>query len=130
MLINLWNNNNTQFDLPPVLFKRDQVVCISRLHIHWATSTKDASVLISSSLIEKSSMNPQQQLLFAFKKGNAQHLSFTPTHKEYYKIQCLDLQASEFNLIELNKEQSTKIKTIYIQLEVVDGVQHIAKEKK
>ena len=46
---------------------------------------------------------------------------YTPTHKEYYKIQCMDLQASQFNLINLVDDDLPKIANIYLQLEVVNA---------
>jgi len=123
MLINLWLqpiNNELQFDLPPVLFHRHQMVAITHLFIEWETSVPHASLIVTSSLVDKSSTNPNQQLLFVYQKGNAKRLNYTPTQKDYYKIQCLDLQASQFQIQSIENNKFEKIERIYIQLSIID----------
>ena len=121
MLIDLWLNpkqNNLSFDLPPVIFHNKQKVCVSRLYIKWHRSVTNPSIILSSTLTEKSSLNPAQQLLFVYQKGKSQVLNYTPTHRQYYKIQCLELQASQFNLTNIDNSELEKIDQIYIQLEI------------
>ena len=121
MLIDLWlnpNKNNLSFDLPPVIFHNKQKVCVSRLYIKWHRSVTNPSIILSSTLTEKSSLNPAQQLLFVYQKGKSQVLNYTPTHRQYYKIQCLELQASQFNLTNIDNSELEKIDQIYIQLEI------------
>ena len=128
MLINLWlnpNNNDLRFDLPPVLFTEGQKICVSRLFIEWNLSVKLTPLILHSTLIEKSPTNPHQQLLFATPPQTNKRVfvfNYTPTHKTYYKIQCLDLQSSEFELRDLNNNKISNIKRIFVQLEVDERV--------
>ena len=124
MLINLWlkpKKNELLFDLPPTIFQRKQKVAISHIFIEWEKNIPHQPLLISSTLIDKSSCNPNQQLLFVYQKGNAKRLNYTPTHLEYYKIQCLELQASQFKIHYSDKSKlKENIAEIFIQLKVVD----------
>ena len=123
MLINLWLQpvkNELQFDLPPVIFHRHQMVAITHIFIEWETSVPHATFVITSSLIDKSSTNPKQQLLFVYQKGNAKRFNYTPTQKDYYKIQCLDLQASQFQIQSIDNTKLEKIERIFIQLSIID----------
>ena len=121
MLIDLWlkpKDNNLLFDLPPVIFHNKQQVSVSRLFIKWHRNVMNASIILSSTLTDKSSLNPAQQLLFVYQKGNSKFLNFTPTHKQHYKIQCLDLQSSQFNITNIDNSELEKIDQIYIQLDI------------
>ena len=128
MLINLWlspNNNDLLFDLPPVLFIEGQKISVSRLFIEWNTSVKLTPLILHSTLIEKSPTNPSQQLLFTTPSQTTKRVfvfDYTPTHKTYYKIQCLDLQSSEFELKDLNNTKISNIKRIFVQLEIDERV--------
>ena len=123
MLINLWlnpKNNELKFDLPPIIFHRHQMIAITHLFIEWEKTVPHASLIVTSSLVDKSSTNPNQQLLFVYQKGNAKRLNYTPTQKDYYKIQCLELQASEFQIHPIDNSKLEKIEQIYIQLSIID----------
>ena len=123
MLINLWltpTNNELKFDLPPIIFHRHQTIAITHLFIEWEKTVPHASLIVSSSLVDKSSTNPNQQLLFVYQKGNAKRLNYTPTQKDYYKIQCLELQASEFHIQPVDNSKLEKIERIFIQLSIID----------
>ena len=128
MLINLWlspNNNDLLFDLPPVLFIEGQKISVSRLFIEWNTPVKVTPLVLHSTLIEKSPTNPNQQFLFATSTQTNKRVSvfdYTPTHKNYYKIQCLDLQSSEFELRDLNNNKISNLKRIFVQLEIDERV--------
>ena len=128
MLINLWLtpiHNELKFDLPPIVFKQGQGVCISHLFIQFSKQTKSPAVILQSTLIDKSSLNPTQQLLFAYSPGFQKRFDFTPTHKEYYKIQCLDFQSSEFKLVDSDNNKLINIEKIYIQLDIDERIQPI-----
>ena len=127
MLINLWltpKDNQLSFDLPSIIFKPKQEVCVTSLFIKWKNNVNNPAITLTSSLIDKSICNPTRQLAFVYKKGNSKYLSFTPTHKKYYKIQCLDLKSSFIKLIDLETDKNVEnIQFIYLQLEVIDGIQ-------
>ena len=121
MLIDLWltpKDNNLLFDLPPVIFHSKQKVSVSRLFIKWHRNVINPVIILSSTLTDKSSLNPAQQLLFVYQKGNSRFLNYTPTHKQYYKIQCLELQSSQFNIKSIDNSKLEKIDQIYIQLDI------------
>ena len=128
MLINLWLNpinDDLLFDLPPVLFIEGQKICVSRLFVEWTASVKLTPLTLHSTLIEKSPINPYQQFLFAAPSQTNKRvfvLDYTPTHKNYYKIQCLNLQSSEFELRDLNNNKISNIRRIFVQLEVDERV--------
>lgn len=121
MLINLWlrpKDNQLSFDLPPIIFEPKQEVCITELFIKWQKAVNNPTVILSTSLIDKSICNPSQQLIFVYQKGNSKFLNFTPTQKTHYKIQCLDLQSSFFQIRNIDNTELEKIDTIFLQLEV------------
>ena len=121
MLINLWltpKDNQLLFDLPSIIFTPKQEVCVTHLFIQWEKNVNNPAITLTSTLIDKSICNPTRQLIFVYKKGNSKFLSFTPTHKKYYKIQCLDLQSSFFEIQNIDKKPLEKIQKIFLQLEV------------
>ena len=123
MLINLWlkpQNNELNFDLPPIMFKQNQYIAISRVFIEWGKNTAHQALVICSTLIDKSSCNPNQQLLFVYQKGSSKRLNYTPTHLEYYKIQSIELQASQFKIHCCDNNKLENIEQIFIQLKVID----------
>ena len=129
MLINLRgtvNNDEINFDLTPVYFSRNNTVRITEMAILWAKSVKNIHGRIVSSLIDKSPVNPSQQLLFFYQKDKSNFMFYSPTHPAEYKIQCLSLQSSVFNIQLSEKEQ---IREIYLQLEINAGVQSLPSKK-
>ena len=108
------------FDLPPTTFREGQYVSVSQIHIKWSAQVKHAQVVLTSTLIDKSSVNPHQQLLFIYEKSNSNILHKSPTQRQYYKIQCMDLQSSEFYLFDYEHKELKKIDSIFIQLEILD----------
>ena len=123
MLIDLWlnpKNNILNFDLPPTDLNRSYKVCVTQLFIHWKKPVSNCALSLTSSLIDKSSYNPKQQLLFVYQKGRSQFLDYTPTHKKYYKIQCYDLASSHFEIRNIDNTNLENIEKIYIQLEITE----------
>ena len=121
MLINLWlspTNNQLLFELPPIIFEPKQEVCVSNLFIQWKKNVNNPTITLTSTLIDKSICNPTRQLMFVYKKGNSKFLNYTPTHKKYYKIQCLDLQSSFFEIHNIDNTPLENIEKIFLQLEV------------
>ena len=113
-------NNQLLFELPPTTFHEGQIVGVSQIHIQWSGPVKHALVVVTSTLIDKSSLNPHQQLLFIYEKSNSNILHKSPTQRQYYKIQCMDLQSSEFYLFNYDNRDLKKIESIFLQLEILD----------
>ena len=126
MLINIfgkYKDGHLQFDFPSYYFTQNSRICANKIFIIWNQKNKYNSLFLTSSLVEKSPTNPMQQLLFMYPKKTASNYTFaSPTHKNYYKIQCQDLQSSVFKIVDLEKNfDESLIKTVYIQLDIIDA---------
>ena len=129
MLINLRgtvHNNEIKFDLTQVYFSSKDYVRITEMAIQWTKEVQNIHGKITSTLIDKSPVNPTQQLLFFYQPNRSNFMFYTPTHPAQYKIQCPSLQSSVFNIHLSEKHQ---IKEIYIQLEINARIQQINPKK-
>ena len=136
MLINLYKrlkHGEFELDLPSIYFKPGQMIAVSEILVmfHKNQNPVDSGVFaLVSSLVDKSPTNLKQELLFIL-RDHRFHVHLTPTHKKYYKIQCLDLKSSFIKLIDLETDENVKnIQFIYLQLEVIDGIQQNIKAAK
>ena len=131
MLVNLHAESFDKLSLPCINFKPGQIICVAEIFVSFkrVAEDKDSGMyLLTSTLIDKSPTNLKQELLF-LTKNHKHFLHFTPAQKKYYKIQCLDFQSSQFNLIDCETEEKIEnIKYIYFQLEVIDGIQQNIKK--
>ena len=96
MLINLKgrvHNNEIKFDLTPVYFSSYHCVRITEMAIQWDGEVQNIHGKITSTLIDKSPVNPTQQLLFFYQPNKSNFMFYTPTHPAQYKIQCPSLQS-------------------------------------
>jgi len=129
MYINLYGSadeaGNINFDLPPVYFVDNQTVAVSGVFIKWEETVENQYGLLTSSLVDRSPINPQQQLLYIYQNNRSDFIHFAPTQLTHYKIQCPSLQSSVFKL-HLSKQ--VKIEKIHIQLTINAGVQRIHKK--
>ena len=109
------------------------MIAVSEIFImfHKNKQTAESGVYsLVSSLVDKSPSNLKQELLFIM-KDRRYHVHITPTHKKYYKIQCLDLKSSFIKLIDLETDKNVEnIQFIYLQLEVIDGFQQSTRTEK
>ena len=129
MLINLRGtvrNNEIIFDLTPVYFAPNQYVRVTEMAIQWIGEVKNIHGKITTTLIDKSPVNPAQQLLFFHQSNISDFMFYSPTHPAEYKIQCPSLQSSVFNIHLSEKHQ---IREIYIQLEINARIQQINSKK-
>ena len=127
MIINLYakqgqtslKRHSLKFDLPPIQFN-NQFVQINEILIDFGSGSKVKPLLgaIYSTLIDKSSENPKQQLLLFQLKKESNFLLYSPTHLQRYKIQRPSLQTAEFDL-ELSEKHP--IREIIIQLEITNA---------
>ena len=129
MLINLYaypTNNKLEFNLPSIYFKRGQQICVTEICgiFDPKREDKDSTLFrLTSTLVDKSPCNLNQELLFIHQSKHKNFFHVTPTHKCYYKIQCMDLKSSQFNLFDITKEQNLEnLLFVYLQLEVIDGI--------
>ena len=104
--------------LPAIYFVDNHRVKINEMFIKWKTKPPGGTNgYIRSTLIEKSVVNPEQQLLFFCQADKSNYTFVQPTHNAWYKIQNLCLHSSEFNVITTGKHQ---IEKIYLQLEIIN----------
>ena len=112
------NEYELLFDLPPLDFYLQQTVSVNEIAIKWKRSHKNIAVSLQCTLIDKSPLNPTQQLLFAYQQYESDFLFYSPTRPQEYKIQRSSLQSSQFTLITSEKDL---IQEVYIQLFISDA---------
>ena len=129
MLINLRgtvNKDEINFILPQIFFSKDNYVRVTEMAIQWNGKAHNIYGTINTTLIDKSPVNPTQQLLFFSQMEKSNFMYYSPTHPAQYKIQCPSLQSSVFNIRLSEKEQ---IREIYLQLEINARIQPLITKK-
>ena len=118
MIINLKgtvHNNEIKFNLFPLYFQNNHTVKAIYIGIEWEKEVGDVHGYLSSSLIDQSPMNENQELI-RFNDVNKSNYTFhAPANPAVYKVQCNSLFSSVFQL-HLSKQQ--EIREIKIQLEI------------
>ena len=112
------NEYELLFDLPPVDFNLQQTIHVNEMAIKWKRSHKNVTASLQCTLIDKSPLNPDQQLLFAYQRKESDFLFYSPTRAQEYKIQRSSLQSSQFTLVTSVKDP---IQEVYIQLFISDA---------
>ena len=140
MIINLHGkagaNGEITFNLTPVYFGVNQCVTVNEVFILYSKKLSDVAGVLTSTLIDRSPVNLNQQLLFFYQENKCRSFYYSPTQKSKYKIQNSSLQSSVFNLqlykADEKKEKisNVEIEKIYLQLEVFPnaGLQHVNKK--
>ena len=106
------------FDLPPIFFEHYQTIHVNELSIKWKNTKKNISASLHCTLIDKSPLNPMQQLLFAHQNYESNFLFYSPTRAQEYKIQRSSLESSQFTL---TTSEKVEIQEVYIQLFISDA---------
>ena len=118
MIINIFGkvqNDNIEFEPPPVFFGNGDFVHINEVFIEWKKTVQNIHGYVTSSMVDLSPVNPKQQMIFFHQNQESKFLHSTPTHPQKYKIQCQSIQSSVFQIDLSRKEE---IERIYIQLEI------------
>ena len=121
MIINLTgtvDNTNINFYPTPVYFEKNQYVHVNEIAIQWKKPQSEVHGTISSTLVDLSSVNLDQQIIFFHQHHQSKYLFYSPTHTAKYKIQCPSLQASVFNI---SLPEKHEIEKIYLQLEITNA---------
>ena len=121
MIINLTgtvDNANINFHLTPVYFEKNQYVHVNEIAIQWKEPQNEVHGTISSTLVDLSSVNLDQQIIYFHQHHQSKYLFYSPTHTAKYKIQCPSLQASVFNI---SLPEKHEIEKIYLQLEITNA---------
>ena len=112
------NEAELNFDLPPLFFENYQTIFANEIAIKWKSKTQNISVSLHCTLIDKSPLNPMQQLLFIHQNHESNFLFYSPTRAQEYKIQRSSFQSAQFSLITSEK---AIIQEVYIQLFISDA---------
>ena len=103
-------------NLPTVYFNPDHYVYVNEMAISWKHKVNNVHGMLCSSLIDKSFVNPRQQLQFFYQNKSSNFTFISPTQIAQYKIQCTGLHSSVFQLL-LSEKQD--IEQLYLQLNIV-----------
>ena len=118
MIINLTGrvqNNELKFNLFPLYFSNNQKIRALYIGIEWAETVGDIHGYLSSSLIDQSPMNQNQELIRFNNVNRSSYTFYAPANPSVYKVQCNSLCSSFFQL-QLSKQH--KIREIHLQLEI------------
>ena len=117
------SDGEISFDLTPLYFSSNQFVQANQLFLQYDKKLSDVSGHITSTMIDRSSVNQNQELLFFHQSSKSRQLYFTPTHPAEYKIQSDNLQSCSFKLSlfeDTEKIDFRKIHIIvYLQIKIV-----------
>ena len=118
MIINLKgrvHNDEIQFNTFPLYFENNQNIRALYIAIEWKSDVQNVYGYLSSSLIDQSPMNENQELIRFQNQNRSNYTFYAPTHPAVYKVQCNSFLSSVFTL-HLSKQH--EIREIQLQLEV------------
>ena len=118
MIINLTGKvqkNEVHFNLFPLYFENIQKIRALYISIEWEKNVEEIHGFLSTSLIDQSPMNEEQELIRFHNVNRSNYTFYAPVHPPVYKVQCNSLLSSVFQL-HLSKQQ--EIREIKIQLEI------------
>ena len=114
-------NDEISFDFPAIFFKQKSFVCLQSLVIKFKIPQNIFSGQISTTLIDRSPINPEQILTDFQSLVVSKNLCYQPTHLQYYKIQRMDLTSSEFSFKFRENTKFEDIDEIEILLHISDA---------
>ena len=114
-------NNEIHFDFPALFFEKKTFVCLQNLVINFKIIQESVSGNISTTLIDRNPVNPEQVLADFQSMTPSKHFCYQPTHLNYYKIQRMDLSSSEFSLKFRENIKIDEIDDIEILLHILDA---------
>ena len=114
-------NNEIHFDFPALFFEKKTFVCLQNLVINFKIIQETVTGNISTTLIDRNPVNPEQVLADFQSMTPSKHFCYQPTHLNYYKIQRMDLSSSEFSLKFRENIKIDEIDDIEILLHILDA---------
>ena len=115
----IWDDK-IHYQIPSLFFENKSFVSLQHLLIHFNTIQKSVSGRISTTLIDRSPINPDQ-VLANFQSSTTMNLYYQPNYLQYYKIQRMDLTSSEFSLKFRENIKIKEIEEIEILLHITDA---------
>ena len=122
MIINLigkLEKNEVKFSLFPLYLDNFQKIRALYIGIEWESDVKDIFGYLSSSLIDQSPMNENQELIRFNHQNRSSYIFHAPSHPAVYKVQCNSLLSSVFQLHLSKQPKTPKIREIHLQLEIL-----------
>ena len=118
------SGDKVHYQIPSLFFENKSFVSLQHLIIHFNTIQDSISGHISTTLIDRSPINPDQ-VLANFRSSTTMDFFYQPNYLQYYKIQRMDLTSSEFSLHFRENIKIKEIDEIEILLHITDArVQH------
>ena len=114
------SGDKVHYQIPSLFFENKSFVSLQHLIIHFNTIQESISGRISTTLIDRSPINPDQ-VLANFQSSTTMDLYYQPNYLQYYKIQRMDLTSSEFNLSFRENIKIKEIDEIEILLHITDA---------
>lgn len=114
-------NEEILFDIPPLFFDSKLYVCLQNLTITFKKLQSHVTGNISTTLIDRSPINPDQILADFQSNYSSKNLLYQPTHLQYYKIQRMDLTSSEFKIKFRENIKVDEVEEIEILLHITDA---------
>ena len=114
------SEDQIKFQIPSLYFENKSFVSLQHLIIHFKMSQESLSGRLSTILIDRSPINPEQ-VLANFYSTKTMNFYYQPNHLQYYKIQRLDLTSSEFILDFRENIKIKEIDEIEILLHIIDA---------
>ena len=121
MIINLNGtvvDKEIKFDFCPVYFLSTNFVHVNELFIVFKNKVKNLHGYIQTSLIDQSTVNLNQQIVFFQHKVESNYMYYSPTHLSKYKVQCTSLHESVF---QIHLSENHEIEKIYLQIEITNA---------
>ena len=119
MIINLKGkiqNKTIDFNIFPLYFQNNQTVKALYIGIEWEKEVGPVHGYLSSTLIDQSPMNENQELIRFLNINRSCYTLHAPVHPAVYKVQCNSLSSSVF---QLHMSKQHKIREIHLQLEIL-----------
>lgn len=119
MLINLTGkikNDFIEFDLVNIPLNQNSSVTVIQLCIEYNGIVSNVCGSIHTTLIERSGLNPSQELITFSHTSQVKNLLYTPPHFLWYKIQLGDLKSSVFKISHCERDQTSKISKVNLKL--------------
>ena len=114
-------NDKIHFNFPALFFEKKAFVCLQNLIINFKIIQNTVTGNISTTLIDRSPVNPEQVLANYQSMTASKHFFYQPTHLLYYKIQRMDLTSSEFNFKFRENIKINEIDEVEILLHILDA---------
>lgn len=127
MFVTIWEESPSDSftGFPPGLSRQDfDSLSVSECYIEWEDNQPTTPVVLTSTAVDRGPENPYQEIHFICpptKKSPPKFYYCQPTQSIAYKIQCFDLNTSQFKIIPIGTERKPKIKRIKLIIELFNA---------